>query len=110
MIGFIETTNEFVTKYASEFSKQKRELDQFKVSYKEYQTKIAEAVDVISREGIIPEEYSDLVLEELKSNPTKTAELIMKITDRPKTLGESSGSLHNNRFKDQIEEFCFGEL
>lgn len=97
MVGYIETTNNLLEKYAS--IQRQRDMET-----KEYYEKIAASVKVLVKQGFINPAYEEMVTNYLKTSPVKTAEFLGKVYDRNFKMGEPAGL---NRSHDPMLEFLF---
>jgi hypothetical protein len=106
VVGYIDSTNTLLEKYAAENTRLTKIVDSFKNEKAQYVEKIAEAVDMLVNDGTIPSDYSDAVLKNLASSPVKAAEFLTKTKNGPVRLGTASAMPSQDQ-RDAIERFCF---
>ena len=100
LVQYVEYTNDLLEKYAERIGTIEQEKEQF-------HEKLAQVIDIMVDNSIIPEEYSEAIYNDLKDSPEKVAEFMTKIIDKqPLKIGEASNMISSK--KDAIVEFCFG--
>ena len=105
LMNYIEHTNSVLEKYAH-YVGQLEASPQFDTQ--EFQTKVAEAVQILTNDGVIPKDYSEAVYNNLKNDPVKVASFLTKKSNYPNQIGEASLKPSTDGI-DPIWEFCFGD-
>ena len=105
LVAYIESTNNLLCKYAAQSERFQQFLKQLETEKNEYQEKLAEAIDIMASDGVIPKEYTEAIFNSMKDSPTKAAEFLKKVNNGPKRLGKASSNL-SSVGRDPIVEFC----
>lgn len=82
VVNFIESSNQTLAKYAA-LNETRCKTDA------EYQVKIAEAVNILTDQGLVDQNYREPVTQYLQEHPIKAAEFMAKLaTARPRNMGQ----------------------
>ena len=109
LISYIEHSNNVLEKYAAQSDRFASYEAGIREERELFQEKLAEALDVLTNDGVIPAEYKDAVFSSMKDRPEKVAEFLKNANNRPTRLGESSSS-PNKYIGDPILEFALGDF
>ena len=109
LVSYISQTNGLLEKYAHQNEQLQEQLEKQarrqELETQAFNEKVAEAVNVLAQEGVVPQGYEGTLLDSLQGSPVKVAEFLTQMNVSPKKMGQAASGLSSS--SDAILDFCF---